>query len=141
MALPILSGSTDAAAVRLLVDQSLTVAELQDATIYSPVFYGAVQAEIVRRVPGIGDVDSASDEQAAYKIVAMYWTAAALLSGQVGLTGEKFTDEYSYTQDSGAVANRIAWLRARGEDALEPYDEATGIGTMFARVPGGRGRI
>jgi len=141
MALPILAGTDDAAAVRLLIDQNLTADLMPDMTIYSPVFYGAVQAELVRRVPGLADADSGSDEQAAYKLVAMYWTAAAMLSGQVGLTGEKFTDEYSYTQDAGAVAARAAWLRQLGEDALEPYLETSGLGTMFARVPGGRGRI
>ena len=135
----LLDGATDAQHVRLLVDPTLTAAALPDATIYAPVFAGAVEASIALEHPDSATWPEGSPQLESYRRAAMYLTAEAIVSAGPTLASEKFADEYAVAFESGNAAARAAWLRQQARSELAQFN-ASSVPTVFTRASGRRGR-
>ena len=107
----------DYAAVRAALDIDLTEADVPDATIALPIYQGAGEAEVVRRVPDATDLTG--DNLAQAKLAAVLFTAALLAEGLPRTTQER-VGNWSYSQARGTadLAGMAAGLRRRAEAAL-----------------------
>jgi len=135
----------DYPAVRAAIDLSLDDTTLPDDVIGLPIYAGAAEVEIGRRVANYADVITAGGANAALLTNAAIWICAALLVPAVpNLTGERTPDSQQYSRQAFDPAAKVAQLRALADQAIgevlgeDPLTAARPV--TFAVACGRRGR-
>lgn len=134
--------SSDYPAIRGAIDTSLDSAVLPDATIELPIYLADADLEVKARDPQWAS--RTGDALARLKTAAICFTAARILPALPQIKSEQHGGEYQYQRQEVKVAERVAELRARADEALsailEPDDATPSRPTMFVLGRGRRGR-
>lgn len=139
-----LLATADYPAVREVLDVSLTVTNLPDATIARSIYKDAAIADVVALYPTAASEENAA-KQARLTRAAIYFCAARLAPAAVRITALNVsTRDMSYSRQTFDPAERAAELRALAEaeiaEIVTPDEETPGRPTMFAVASGTRGR-
>ncbi len=102
--------------IRSAIDVSLTAARLPDATIELPIYLGAAESEVLRRIP---DAATRVGEELQHVKNAIALLVAALLAPTIPRMSSEKMGEYQYQLASASkVGDIVAELRGRADQEL-----------------------